>query len=201
MSLFIAQRYATLKYIGDLLIELATHSNIVHTELMIILDGEKTTHHYSAYEGLTTPSCFVHTVNQQRTDKEWIFTRIPTNTENIKTIKNFIDHICSCRIRYGGTLCCLAPELVLEDFTAYKTDEPETWNTLFCSQSAFLVLRWCCNHKLINLPPEAKTDILNDRSFGVSPGHLSEMLAHLGLLPLNKNEKNLLHTQCNHILS
>ena len=200
MSLFIAQRYATRKFTGDLLIELATHSKIVHTELMIILDGEKTTHHYSAYDGLTTPSCFVHTVNQQRKDTGWFLIRIPTDSKNINEIKTFIDHICSCRIRYGGTLYCLAPELFLEDFTAYKTDEPETWNTLFCSQAAFLVLRWCNEHKLINFAQHAKTGILEERSFGVSPGHLSYMLKQLGLLPLNQNEKTILHTQCNHIL-
>jgi hypothetical protein len=181
------------------MIALATHSTIVHTELMI-LEGDNTTHHYSAYEG-PTPSCFIHTVNQVRTQNEWNFTRVPTDTNKINDIKTFIDHICSCRIRYGGTLCCLSPELVLEYFPAYKTDNPETWKTLFCSQAAFLVLRWCYDHRFITLDPSADTKILSDRSYGVSPGHLSDLLKQLRLFPLNQIEKQMLHTQCNHILS
>ena len=174
-TVYLALRRACMKYPFDLLVETCTFSDLVHSEIRL---GPSWS--YAAYRG-TTP-CFRKARPDPIPHPDWIVFIIPVT--DFPTVKIFIQDIRAAKLPYRFPWGCGVPQCVLREVdTDLDCTRPNTWGSIFCSQSSLLFLRRCAQQGI--LPPTLDTaPLFAYDSKGVSPARIYAILEQMGIRPL-----------------
>ena len=180
MSVFVAMRKASLSMWGDAVIELATFSTIVHSEVWVLEEAQQKQLAYAAFDD--ADPCFTQRVAP--TDScDWVLLRIPVSVENVPLAHSFLLDIRNAKLRYRIPWECGCPQFVLHALeNDLDCNRPDTWGSVFCSQATLLFLRRCACANLITVPT---APLFEADSNGVSPAQLYRILNKMGCEVVN----------------
>ena len=125
MSVFVAMRKASLSMWGDAVIELATFSTIVHSEVWVLEEAQQKQLAYAAFDD--ADPCFTQRVAP--TDScDWVLLRIPVSVENVPLAHSFLQEIHNAKLRYRLPWECCCPQFVLHALeNDLDCNRPDTW--------------------------------------------------------------------------
>lgn len=173
-KVYIALRKACMSYPFDAVVEFVTWSNLVHSEIRL---GPVSS--YAAYKGETP--CFLEQIPKKHPHPEWEVFMIPVT--DYDKASEFVQAIVNAKLPYRMPWDCLFSQCILKEFdTDLDCTRPETWGSIFCSQSSLLFLRRCAQEgilSVVNTRPLFECD-----SKGVSPVSLYRIMLEMGLRPL-----------------
>ena len=174
-TVYLALRRACMKYPFDVLIEMCTFSDLVHSEIRL---GPSCS--YAAYRG--SVPCFLEATPVPTPHPDWVVFVIPVT--DFETAANFVHEIRDAKLPYRFPWDCGVPQCVLREVdTDLDCTKPTTWGSIFCSQSSLLFLRRCAKQGI--LPTTLDTaPLYKYDSNGVSPAHIYDILEQMGIAPL-----------------
>ena len=173
-TVYLALRRACMKYPFDVLIEMCTFSDLVHSEIRL---GPSCS--YAAYRG--SVPCFLEATPVPTPHPDWVVFVIPVT--DFKTAESFVRDIRRAKLPYRFPWECVVPQCVLREVdTDLDCTKPTTWGSIFCSQSSLLFLRRCAKQGM--LPGLDTGPLFADDSKGVSPARIYNILEQMGMRPL-----------------
>ena len=180
MSVFVAMRKASLSIWSDAVIELATFSTIVHSEVWVLEEAQQKQLAYAAFDD--ADPCFTQRVAP--TDScHWVLLRIPVSVENVPRAHSFLQDIRNANLQYRLPWECGCPQFLLHELeNDLDCNRPDTWGSVFCSQATLLFLRRCACANLITVPT---APLFEADSNGVSPAQLYRTLTRMGCEVVN----------------